>query len=153
MYIYENMSTSKKINIITNAQRFLCPFIIYISSSSMFSSLSLGNYRGVIYTHCIVQCVTFQDFSTNEIKLFCLLFIYYNDYQYFCISIFMLKEDFLLILEYYYFLNLKFNMYVCVLPVCLSMYLMCVCSSQRPEEGIKHLGTGVTNRSELPGGC
>lgn len=37
----------------------------------------------------------------------------------------MLKEDFLLILEYYYFLNLKFNMYVCV--ACMLVYVPHVC--------------------------
>lgn len=44
-------------------------------------------------------------------------------------------------------------MFVSVLPTCTSMYHMHALCSQRPEEGDRLSGTGVTDGCELPRGC
>lgn len=44
-------------------------------------------------------------------------------------------------------------MYVGVLPVCLSVYLVHANCMQTPEESVRCLGTGVSDSCELPYEC
>ena len=44
-------------------------------------------------------------------------------------------------------------MFMCVLPVCMSVYHVHAGCSRRPEEGIKSSGTEVIDSCELPCRC